>query len=571
MPCLLSGAHAQKTNQRFFGESSKSHSESSATGTGCAMKDGRKTDSTRTGAFDIHKAAKSFSNSAGNFTPTAAAKDKFPPKEVHSHLPHGTKSLSSDHPSSSTNPIPSSIPISDFQSIANVQIETNVSAKNNSPSDDLNSCRLDDLTADSFAQSPFTPVSKSARVTAAERLGLKKGKSGFPKKVLKKSPPDHEGDKKWKIQQRVEVPAPPTENPSEKLAAQPQKSEMANRKISVQVYNLPNNCHLQRDDHYGSFIALVGSAVETNQPNIQIPRNQPSSAARKTNPSQCQSSSNPNEFGHGNSNPVSSYAGTETGTAFVSTKSKPFWYEPKVLNARVCHSKLETFSPAGKCRQNYPDLETISPAYVINPFPLYDAQRKPSRSSYEARYENCVVSDPKLPLPGSQYLRHGRSYSVGDYTAARVEKKHPQPSYHPREQYHGVRYENRTYEDFYHFHQNSQKSTVETLQDCTYMDPSLALSGRTRSSSQGHPYSPFPQDRSSDHSVQIETGRLPINVPISGQFHRRNSSGTAFSNPSYELRPMYYKSTKRYDLPPNRRPSTLFASVQENTTSLSWV
>jgi len=472
---------------------------------------------------------------AGSRSITSSKSTSFQPPQ--SNFTNGGDVVTSEASSFKT---PISAPI--LQNPTHPQIKTNISSNNNILGERFHHCPLDSLTAESITSSPFTS-SKTARMSAAERLGLKKAKSGLPSGILKKSPPKYENDKHWKVQQRVDVPTPTTESTSRKLQ---QKSKNLDRKISVQVYNLPGKDHLKKDDHYGSFIALVGSAIDTEHSKhpASIPVTQKSVLSQSA----------PDSALHIPNFDESSYSGADSNaeSAFRPAKSKPFWYEPKIV--------IETFSPAGKGRQNYPDGEFNS-ANLHYPSRARISSRN---TNFDARYQNWFGSEYKPSAPVGQYQRHGRSYSLGDSCASdsgqtyHVTNPHQfQPS-----QYAGMMYENHTYEDFHHFRNQPHKATLGATHDCLDTNSSLGMSYSSSYSN------------SSYHQPQTSPGTslaAPGNVPVSGRFYRRNSGGAAYSNPSYELRPLHQVGRGRYDFPQNRRPPTLFASLQENSSTLSWV
>ena len=532
------------------------YSEDSITELNSVPKSFHKVDPAPANPPDIPKPLKPEPNPGAERRPITTPKTIALSQKLQSVSPDRVDYLTSQFPNSCLRPIPG--PIS--ENISHAPLEANISCNNNTAGQKFNDCPLDDLTAESFSPSP-APLKKPARSSAAERLGLKRVKSGLPSGIFKKPPAADENDKKWKIQQRVEVPTPIAENSSGRATHQ---SNHCDRKISVQVYNLPGKKHLKKDNHYGSFIALVGSAVETDySKNLSsVPTTTLSQSAPGT--SQVMSSKSPKLD-------ESSYRGASINADFASRSpiSKPFWYEPKVVNARLCNSKLETFSPAGKCRQNYPDVGVNSSGFSGAENPQFPSQvpLKSRNTSFESRHQNYSGNDLNLSVPGVHYQRHGRSYSMSDGRGPDAGQTYcVRPSRHPQTpQYSGMMYENRTYEDFYHFRGKSRKAQLEALPRSSTTNSSFPQGGSYCGQNYYHPQAP--------HGLETPLmATQPGSVPVSGPFYRRNSAGTAFSNPSYELRPaMQYKSRGRYDFPQNRRPPTLFASVQENSSTLSWV
>ena len=463
--------------------------------------------------------------------------------------------------------------------------ETNESSNNNTMHSRSSNCDLESLTADSF--SPFMSSRKSARMSAVERLGLKKEKTTaeLPAGIFKKPPSKYVNDQRWEMKQNIVVPTNlqnpmvPTKLPSGsnmKVGKAPTNS----RKISVQVYDLPSKGPLRRDDHYGSFIALVGSTFEKDQKeNPAKPQtvfnSQPHSVhkdaskvtqlAGKVEPKYSSESADNRQ--QRCDSPNGDLRSVASGSGGPSNSTGRFCHDhgPVFVGTQMYQTKLQTFSPAGRQRKDYPDVPKILPRFSTssqrhNPPPPYNSSRRfRSGSTYGFSTKSSDTSSACFP-----YQKHGRSYSMGDECAPEMgHLRHVNNRPHSSSsQYSATSYENRAYVDTCLFYK-SQSFRMETLSECS-SPPYVESRAQNQPPNPRYPY-PSPaqyipplSERSRDYPVTTP----PPNPQI---------KGFAYSNPSYELRPVYYKGQGRYDFPKNRRKPTLITSVRDESSSLSWV
>ena len=458
--------------------------------------------------------------------------------------------------------------------------KTNQSSKNNRRSRDRSSQShgLDILTADSITATVVNSRAKATRNSAAERLCVgKKDAAIFRPKPdwIPTSGTDllagTDAFDDFGSVTKPRIPVSQISNPS--------------RQVSVQFYNIPNKNQLKKNDHYGSFIALVGSnsqnarggsrkdapsfeKYDKKQSESQVTDLHSSDTGSLDKPEFRSSVGSENKF----STAVDSflYPGGANSTSYHIPKQPRF-------ASRLHPRKLETFSPDGKRRENYPNTPPIS---RINPSKQSSVSsdhhalpQQPSHPNDQScrDFRSFGFSPPsprhqpplflnKNHLGWSQTSANrfhssdrNRSFSTGnefDVPSANFLRR-PDRVLNPR--FSALAFENKTYEDSARLLGRSATSRAH----------SNDVTGRTSSR----------LSASSNSSKYREATRHFVPAPII-PFPRNyapRKPPPAYDNPSYELRPIYYNGRGRYAFPDNHQRPSLIASVRHNTAALSWV
>ena len=491
---------------------------------------------------------------------------------------------------------------------AGFPLRRNQSLNNNTEQE----CSLDTLTADSFANEIPSTREKNMRLSAAARLGLKNSKkSAPPHSILKKSPktlpcgqcmaPQYNNattsqSKSSYVSQQSETNydnfgSSVTHSSTSDLS----KDGSAGRKVSVQVFDLPVNNALKRDDLYGSLIALVGSNNSSGNPEANfIPCNPDAAYAhskrlhcheKAVSQSHAPTKSKASETlkmlpQPSNFRPFSSFRNPspkppnhiyEPGsfkTEHTYRSGNPFCFDVQPISANSMYqSKLETFSPEGKRREDYPypplgaDKRFLHPQSLGNPMQL-QVDYQP-QNDQQPLHSHCLSYQQQFPIPQwhpnynerlpdpdywslsafQESRNHGRSYSVGNAFDSQmgnfhhVTERQQQMTYASPACERQTAFVNRAYENV----ALGQKQFCETASgNLPYLSPNAHASIKYTHEAVARPsqYDPLTDVR-----------------------------GTA----CYELNPIYYEGKGRYDFPAHKRRPAMITSVPQTSVPLSWV
>lgn len=437
------------------------------------------------------------------------------------------------------------------QDSANVCI-ANWSLNNNNRSRDRSRDQtLDVLTADSITATQS--AAKTSRKSAVERLGVSK-KSCVSAKLKAYSIPEAGNSF---------TPINNSSYDSNKPKVVVSQAPCSSRQVSVQFYDFSNKDYNPKKDHYGSFIALVGSNLQETSSDSELNAPAIKHHNRKLSENTVENLDFPNEADyqaaphHRNVIATSSGINRERGLPQYDAHFRPV--------------KLQTFSPDGKCRENYPNTPPVARSKFerqqVLPhnqgLPQHMGQRGNPDHRLNPRFPNCLEQIQSPPNWKSAFSRNVKPGKISD---PHISFSLPSPGY-DRSVFPGNEFSVPSNQFLYRSDViPSPYLPAVAFENKTYVDPSL---------SHKVPFCP------SNSQLHTSSGRrryhkeTRYNVPAPAiprpDITSPHKSGRSYDNPSYELRPIYYRGQGRYSIPEGEKRPSLITSIHQNNTALSWV